>query len=100
MDGEDFKPDSEYGKQFRQQTVINTIFVTRPLEIKDYLKQGRIGPDLDQVRVIPVSALSTKDSSKQYEAKLQALSTEVNIEYFMQRLGDPLIINDLSDSSN
>lgn len=86
---------SSAAQQFRQDSVINTYYVTAPFggmgdsDIRSYL----VGPDYDQVRVIPDSLIETTRTVSQEYAVLSKLSTEVDIQYFVDSLGRPTLIN-------
>ncbi len=86
--------DPEISK-FRQNSIINTFQITSPdegwgnKELRKYLA----GVDYDQVRVIPEPVLKTGETANAAKIKLKKLSTEVNIQVFMNILGEPLVIN-------
>ena len=60
------------------------------------LREHLIGPDYDQVRVIPAAAVTTKETQRALLSKMKRLSTEVNLQLYVSLFGQPLIINDRS----
>lgn len=79
--------------QFRQNSVVNTFFETQPFFNKDPLLL--MGPDLDQIRVLSEKSIETEESVPSLIDKIENLSTEVNIKFYIDRFGDPLIINNI-----
>lgn len=87
--------DDETVANFRKSSTVNTFLITFPFGVfESALRKYLIGPDFDQVRVISDAALITKESRHSLLNKLKSLSTEVNIQLYINRFGQPLIIND------
>jgi len=92
---DEINPDDKNVANFRKRSTINTILVTFPKGFGEpALRKYLIGPDLDQVRVISDAAMITSESRYSLLNKLKSLSTEVNIQLYINRFGHPLIIND------
>jgi hypothetical protein len=92
---DEINPDDKSVANFRKSSTINTFLVTFPMGFdKPALRKYLIGPDLDQVRVISDAAMITSESRYSLLNKLKSLSTEVNIQLYINRFGHPLIIND------
>lgn len=81
---------------FRQNSVINTFFVSAPFEAFDnvMLRKYLVGPDKYQIRVTAEVPQEEHLSYQDQYTKLKQLSTVVDIEYIITILGQPFIIND------
>lgn len=95
-----FDTHNEEIQSFRKNTTINTFFVTVPLFDNQQLKSVWIGPNLDQIRVLPNEALKTNKSTDQLEKEVTGLSAGVNINYFINELGSPLFTNIVKVNQN
>ncbi|MFA5072741.1 MAG: ETEC_3214 domain-containing protein [Nitrospirota bacterium] len=94
---DEIDPNDKSVEAFRKRSTINTFFVTSPMRRDEpALKEHLIGPDYDQVRVIPDAAVTTKETQRALLSKMKRLSTEVNIQLYVRLFGQPLIINDRS----
>lgn len=88
-------PKNPSVQEFRSKSIINTFYITAPMEgftnpgIRKYL----VGPDLDQVRVISESTIKTDLGPGTLKERLQKLSTEVDIAKFIEILGSPIVVN-------
>ncbi len=92
---DEINTDDKSVANFRKSSTINTFLVTFPMGgFESALRKYLIGPDLDQVRVISDAALITKEPRYSLLNKMKSLSTEVNIQLYINRFGHPLIIND------
>ncbi|MDH4164351.1 MAG: hypothetical protein OEW15_16940 [Nitrospirota bacterium] len=90
-------PTDKKVEAFRKKSTINTFFVTFPLGGDEpALREHLIGPNYDQVRVIPDATATTKETKRSLLSKMKSLSTEVNIQLYINLFGQPLIINDHS----
>ncbi len=91
-----FDANNQEIEAFRESSVINTIMVTSPFE-GSIISAGQVwvGVKLNQMRVVPEKLISTKEPITSLNQKLSQLSTEVSIDYFIQFLGKPIVINDL-----
>ena len=78
-----------------RHNTINTFYVTAPFEGFDNIALRRylVGPDYYQVRVIPEFTVTDELYIEVHLKKVARLSTEVNIEKFIEVLGKPLIVN-------
>lgn len=81
--------------EFRKESRFNTFQVTAPLEgfNNSELRKYMAGPDSDQMRVIPESLLQKATPKKEQLMNLERLSTEVDIQVFVDILGNPLVVN-------
>jgi len=81
--------------QFRKNSIINTFAKTSPFTgfNNDKFRKYLVGPDLDQVRVISEMAIKTKESKDSLLEKINKLSTEMNIQFYIENFGQPIIVN-------
>ena len=81
--------------KFRSNSVVNTFYVTAPMEGIDntMLREYLVGPDYNQVRAIPETLMRDNSSKFTQINRLSKLSTDVDIENIISVLGKPLIIN-------
>jgi hypothetical protein len=89
---------------YRKNSVINTYEIVGPFEKDAYsnLKTYLTGPNYNQIRVIPQTTFFKNQSDFSQLDAIAKLSTEIDISFFKQQLGEPIIINrystwDLSD---
>jgi hypothetical protein len=81
--------------EFRNESSPNTFFVSALVDwpLDDAARTYLVGPNAGQVRALPETALATDTPPERLIADLRTLTTEVTIDYYLRRFGEPLIKN-------
>lgn len=89
------KPSATSTSKFRENSIINTFYVTAPMEgySNESIRKYFVGPDYNQVRVIPESLVTKEQGMATQKNKISKLSPEINIENVIEIFGKPLVIN-------
>ncbi|MBU0999029.1 hypothetical protein KKG24_01840 [Patescibacteria group bacterium] len=95
FDNKKLDPSDPEIVEFRNNSVFNTFQITSPGEgwNNKELRKYMAGPDYDQMRVIPESVLNSKYSKEEQLKNINKLSTEVDIQVFIDLLGKPIVVN-------